>query len=260
MRSRSCLLVMLAALAAAPACSKILGIDGDVTLRDAGRPPNTVIGRAYVRSQMAAGDAEFPFDLSQAIIQALITDPTQASGYRVSVGTGNTDGTFTIPDVTDGATYLLKLISNDFGGSSYFETTLHELDYHLDLPIRLVPFPTVASPGTKVSFDVQGMTPFVNGPDDVYSSVEARSLSLGGLGYIPVPNKAQSLTVLHNWNGWLPDAALGDDFMVLHTRTIPVLSSQERKQRLTRVIDAFMPSGITIANGTTTNINGSWTA
>jgi cysteine-rich repeat protein len=249
-------------------CSNILGID-DVRLRDAGGggpdtgpPPNTVIGRSFTRHNTPAGMMEVPTDLSQVVVQALIVDPAQPAGYRVSVGTGRTDGTFTIPDVPDGAPFLLKL------NTSYFATTLHDLDRHFEFPLRGAPKPAELSAPTMVDFNVTNMTPFVNGPEGVFSRIEINSLNVGYQGQVFLDNNATALATSYDWeNGFsivstaipLPDATQGDDLTMLHLRDDRVPGGFGRKQVVTRVIDTFMPSGVTIANGATTNVAGSWT-
>ena len=113
-----------AALAGATGCSNLLGLDdpqladagtGDVDAPDApidgpdiDAPANMVTGRSYNRFMTATGVTEQPIDLSASVIQALIPDGNEPTGFRTATGSGGTDGTFTINDVPDGVTYTLR--------------------------------------------------------------------------------------------------------------------------------------------------------
>jgi cysteine-rich repeat protein len=204
---------------------------------------------------------DVPTDLTQSVIQALIEDATQPSGYRVLTGIDSADGSFTIRGVTDGVPYLMKL------DTSYYATTAHALDVRNEVPVRGPPPPTEASSLTKVQFNIQGMSPFVRGPEGTISHISIDSPNLGYQGrFEGLKNNASFLMVDYDWitgssaDGAhpLPDGSRGDDLVLSHLRTDRIVTPSFRKQRLTRSIDTALHPSVTIVDGATTNINGTW--
>ena len=67
------------------------------------------------------------------IIKAMIPDAAQPTGFLVVDGVGQADGTLSINPVPDGVEYYLRL------DRDYFVTTQHEIDFHLEYPVRADP-------------------------------------------------------------------------------------------------------------------------
>lgn len=266
----------LAALAAATGCSNLLGLD-DPQLADAGggpdatdapidgpdidAPSNTVTGRSYYRTTtVAAGVTEVPLDMTAAVIQALIPDPGQPSGYRVANGTGLADGTFTINDVPDGQTYLLKI------GRAYYHTSDHTIDQHFEIPSRYQP--ATSTGATTVAFNVDSMQPFVNGPAGTSDSLDVYSFAAGYQGFHQVAHNASTLVEPYDWrNGFgiafpgspLPDASLGDDLHVFHSRNTEESVAFGRKISVQRLVDWFDAGAVTVTDNTSTPVAGAFT-
>ena len=252
--ARACLMVVLAG------CANIIGI-GDVTLEgDAPPPPNTVIGRSFYRCVTATGTSDLPNDQSATIIQALLPDPAEPTGYRVIDGRGMADGTFRIDNVPDGVEYMLKL------GKEYFVTTAHAIDRHDEIARRCSPAPAVATSPTKVTFAVTGMQPFLNGPDRVFDEIEIDSFSTSYFGATTLQNTATSLAKAWEWTtdgsdplGSAPllDAAAMDDITVFHMREERIAGSKHPHD-FRHIMDVFQRSDVTLADGVPATITGTF--
>jgi len=249
-------------------CSKIIGI-GDVTLNgDAGGdglpppPANTVIGKSFNRCVTATGMADTPVDQSATIIQALLPDAAEPTGFRVVSGSGQADGTFRIDNVPDGMEYVLKI------GKQYFVTTVHSVEQRFDIPQRCAPAPAVASSPTPVTFNIGGMQTFQSGPDGVFDSIEIDSFNLLYQGQTETSNGASTFAKAFDWstqggnffNGTkpLPDASAMDDLTVQHLRTDQITSGAKRKHSFTHLVDILQRTDVTLTNGTPAAINGTF--
>jgi cysteine-rich repeat protein len=251
---RAALLVMLAG------CSRILGVN-DVTLGDGGSdsgpvtaPPNTVIGRSHNTCLQQSGPVDNPRDLSQAIVQALV--PNTTDGYSVVNGTGKADGSFTIGNVPDGVTYMLRL------GTFYFVTEQHVVDVRSQSVTRCDPKPATASAPTPVVLDVSGMAPYSAG-----DRLELDSLALGYQGLLPPGAFHRGDTAVHLTFDWsrgvttspLADTAAGDDLSVFHWQSENFLDpTVQRNRSVSRLVDWFQPTGIRLESGGSASISGSF--
>ncbi|HEY5949164.1 MAG TPA: hypothetical protein VIV40_26910 [Kofleriaceae bacterium] len=247
-------------------CSKILGID-DVTHVDGGAPPNTVIGRRYARYRTEAGPTDVPIDISSSIIKAMIPDATQPTGFRLVDGVGNADGTFSINPVPDGAEYYLRI------DRDYFVTTQHNVDFHIEYPLRGSPAPAGATSTTTINFNVTGMTPWRgNNAMDLDDQLEIDSFALMYTGNSAAADSSLVWNASYDWTtGFggiggpppLPDASQGDDLWLLHLRPsfeTDQFSITGRKHRTLKLIDVFNPPAQTLMNGSTTTISGAFKA
>jgi len=249
-------------------CSKILGI-GDVTRGDAGgdtdsAPPNTVIGRAYIRYKTPSGDIDVPRDLTASVIRALIPDTNEASGFRTVAGSGKADGTFTISPVPDGAEYYLGI------DRAYYVTTKHDIDHHYEYPLRGQPAPATATTSTTVNFALTNMTAWRQADAiALYDLIEVNSFALMYLGNnVTEKHGNVAWTEAYDWTSQgfsnlgnptpLPDAAQGDDLWVLHQRYDLLPGSFGRKHMVNRTIDTFSPAPITLTNGGSLTVNGAF--
>ena len=247
-------------------CSKLLGIN-DVTVGDGGTPdapPNTVIGKSYLRCDQTTGIVDVPTDISATIIQALLPDGSP-TGYHVVNGTGRSDGTFTINDVPDGIEYVLKL------DRSYFVLTTHVVDVHGEQPARCTPPPAIATTATPVTLNLTGMSAYVNhsnNPTLTNDTIEVDSFLLAYQGQTAASNNQVALNTTYDWksDGFsyanpaipLPDATLGDDVVVIHQRAEPFAGTFARKQQVTHLVDTFQATGVTLQNGVAATVTGAF--
>jgi len=251
-------------------CSSLLGIN-DVTLVDGGcgegAPPNTVIGTFRNRCQTVAGVVDAPFDLSTSIVQALLPDSTQPTGYRSVDGSGKVDGTFRIDNVPDGMEYLLKIKNTNSATITvqYFVTSVHNVDIHFEQPIRCTPAAPPLTAMTTADFAISGMQPY----NAVTDFIEVDSFNVGYSGTsFATANAATTYQEAYDWGGKgfkvaggplpLIDANAGDDLQVFHMRSEQVKSAIQRVHGFTHIIDAAMPTGITLTDGSTTPVNGTF--
>jgi cysteine-rich repeat protein len=262
---RALLVVLLAG------CSSILGIN-DVTLVDGGSgtegaPPNTVIGTFINRCTTPAGTMDAPFDLSTSIVQALLPDGTQTTGYRSVDGSGKADGTFRIDNVPDGIEYLLKIKNTNSATITvqYFVTSAHTIDIHFDGPIRCTPPATPLTAMTTASFNITGMQSYNANAD--FIEIDSFNVGYQGTSF----NTTQSATQYqeaYDWglNGFqiaggpipLLNANAGDDLQVFHMRTDQVKSPIQRVHGFTHILDSAMPTGITLTDGSTVPVNSTF--
>lgn len=215
----------------------------------------SVVGKLYGH---CPGNTERQTDLSSTPIEALVSDGS--GGHRGIAGVGRANGTFQIDGVPEGR-YLLHL-----GGLAYIDTDQRVIDDFGRLPIRCAPAPaTTAAAGTTVSFDLAGMTPFASGSDRI--DVGAMSL-----GYSPLlagtaaPADATSFTAPLPWVGNrasapLPDASFADDITVLHSRRLELPDTTGlRHFAITRLVDWFQTSAVTVRAGESTRVAGEFLA
>ncbi len=264
--------LLLAALVAATGCSNLLGLD-DPRLADAGTgdpdgpidgpdidaPANTVTGRSFNRFTHGTDVTEVPIDLSAAVIQALIPDGAQPTGFRTVSGTGQADGTFTINDVPDGMTYTLKI------GRNYYVTSDHTIDQHFDLPTR--PGAAVSTGTTSVALDIGSMTPYILGPDLTTDVIDIFSFGVAYQGQFEAQHAQTALAQSFDWSqGFgnvfgdrpLPDAAQNDGFFVFHSRNQDRDIGGGRRAYTTRILDWFDGGNITVADNASTPVQGTF--
>ncbi len=262
------------AVVALGGCSKILGIN-DVTIRDGGgddggggidAPPNTVVGKSFLRCLQVSGApaVDLTTDLSASIIAAMIPDGSP-TGYKVVSGTGSADGTFVIHDVPDGQEYLLKIDRN------YWVTTSHVIDDHGEEPFRCDPAIVPTTAPTNLAFSLTNMQPFADDesglPASVIDGIEIDSLALSYQNSVGGTSKATTYTAAVDWMTGFPfiggppgllDQTLGDDLEVVHTRTEPIVDQGGRPRRFTHVLDTFSATGVKLVNGVASPVAGAF--
>lgn len=264
---------LAAGLLASAGCSKILGLD-DVTRSDAGTtdidaaivaPPNTVVGKSTNRFLQVNGVKEAPRDMSAIVVAALIPDAAAPGKFTVVNGVGKADGTFTISPVPDGVEYILKL------DRSYFVTTQHVIDYHLDNGYRGDPTPTPLSGMAFYDFNITGLSRAVNGPEGVVDEMQINSFALGYQGDVTPPkNNATTLTTSYDWSTGLnfyglptsvPDPAQGDDVWLMQYRTENIINPSSKRGHTTRTLQsAFELPNLPLTSGAHTAETGAATA
>ncbi len=247
-------------------CSSLLGIE-DVTEETA--PPNTVIGTAATRCLQIGGFVEQPRDLSAASIRALIPDATDPSGFRTSLGTGTTDGTFRIDNVPDGVEYTFAL------DNAFYVTSQHLLDLHWDMATRCDPQAAVADVATPVTLAVTGSTPAIvqtkNRPTRDSYRVASTALAYSSSLDAPVDGETGTARTLdwltsNRFNDvppYLVDQAAGDDLTVTHHRTTrEPFSEFSPDQTMSRsvLLETMAATGVTLANGTPATVTGTYAA
>lgn len=126
MRNISTPIALSACLALFGCGSDASAIDPDAAVIDGmpapdAAPPGTITGSSIATYVTPTGEMDVPDDLSTTTIAALV--PDGAGGFTTYPGTGNADGTFSIPDVPSGVTYYLQA-----GDYFYLVTDLREID------------------------------------------------------------------------------------------------------------------------------------
>ena len=208
--------------------------------------PDLVTGRMVYRHVMAGGTTDEPLDLTNYQVAALIAD---GSSYTTLPGVGRSDGTFTIDGVPPGQPYLLKL------GRILSLTDQHDVTFAFHVARRPAVAPCLTS--TPVHFDVTASTPFVDG-----DAVTAFSISAGAnADLLPTTGTSQLQTTIDwatdsfNPDGLgplLPDATAGDDFRLVHRRTVPAATPND--MALDQILGSAEPSNVTLHDGTAATI------
>jgi hypothetical protein len=122
-------------------------------------------------------------------------------GYRVVPGIARDNGTFLIPDVPDGAPYMLHFL-NEANVPTFYATDQHDIDVLYERGSRCAPTPTYASSAMPVTFSFTGMTPYSNG-FAIGDSVDIDSFAIKYQGtqfWRDVADGATELTGVHNWD------------------------------------------------------------
>lgn len=118
-------------------------------------PPGTPVnGTDTTTNVLDSGPSVVPNDLTTNIIAALV--PNVLGGFTTIAGKGNTDGTFTIPNVPMG-TYYLQYGFPSFP-YNYVVTSAHQLDFGSDSLGR--PDVNYASGTTTYSPMLSGLSPW----------------------------------------------------------------------------------------------------
>lgn len=224
-----------------------------------GPPPNTVLGRLFQICPQPTGTVTLGADLSQSTVQALIPDPTAATGFRTQPGTARADGTFEIDGVPDHTTYLLQI------DNAFYVTDQHAIEISSLALGRCTPAPALPVGATPVTLDLTAMAAFDNRTTDG-DLLEVTSTAAGSL--VMVPNAQTGATAVHTTVDWtkspiptLPDAALGDDFIVQHLRRGTTFATAPRIQRSsTLLVDAFETNRVTVRAGAATTVSGAFSA
>ncbi|HEX3760098.1 MAG TPA: hypothetical protein VHW23_15385 [Kofleriaceae bacterium] len=209
--------------------------------------PSDVVGTMRTTCHDPSGDIDTSIDASKRAIQAYVPDASPA-GYRVVTGTGSADGSFVLPDVPAGVTYVLQISTGIPSERSYFATDQRALDVRFEHQGRCMPKPVPASATFSVTAVVTNRTPFgLQG-----EGVELDSFKLGfgtfaGNGALQLG--ADAMTATFSWpRGFaLVDAAAGDDLYVLHNRTDQGTDDTTGSSfTTTHIVDWFDATGTTL--------------
>lgn len=214
--------------------------------------PDRVNGRVHTTCHQILADVEQSTDLAAAVIQALVHDDSPA-GYRVVNGHGDVSGGFVIDQVPDGVVFTLRI--ND----DYYVTDQHVVDLRSETAVRCAPPPEQASSPTPVTLRMTGMTPFSTATDQI----DVDSLSVEYSNKVFPADGKTAIDMTFDWGtGFFPsllDAALGDELLVLHTRSEDVRDvSTLRTHSESRILDVFRTSEVTLHDGVPATIAGAF--
>jgi cysteine-rich repeat protein len=269
-------------------CNSLLGID-DLHLSDAGAdddvapdapvaPPDTVVGTSNVRYIALDGaTTQAPEDLSGWTVQAYIPDDTQTSGYRIVDGEGLADGTFSIADVPEDATYMLRLLAPELPGRPapvprFFVTDEHVLDLGYNVVGRADA--VLATQPSPFSLSITNMQPWVAGDQIVVDSFNSGSESYpmfwASLTNPPAVGATALSSMGFDWVesltyqpfGGLPalvDASKGDDLFITHTHVETIRpAGTSWEYVLERAVDVVRKDDVMQALGDQTAVSGAF--
>jgi len=245
-------------------CNAILGI-GDVHT-SAGNvdAPLPTVGTAEMANE----------DLTKYTIDVLVVDDSQPSGFRTIHATGTKDGTITVADVPDGATFLLELQSSSLPFPQYYVATRHDLDLGFVTVGRPDGVPTMnTSPigmtlsdmtawstgdelwadsfGNGSEVQIDKTTTFTNQPAKGATSLNASTFDWkAGYVYDPAGGTPRLL-----------DASKGDDLSIAHTTKFNVVDSGGSGfvTQATRLVDLYTSTGVMQQDGVQSDLNGAFT-
>lgn len=207
---------------------------------------STVTGRR-VRTHVAdAGEtSDTHVDLSAATIEALVPS-ADGTGYVTYPGSGNSDGTFTIPAVPEGVFYLLHYFNTDVPRHHYIRTAERSIDLSFYSGQRT----TAKTGATNTALTWSGVTGldtwaatdqllYYSADNELYLYGTAPATGSTAL------NLTQSLT-----GSLLPDSGAGDHVYVLQQRS----TTSANGVAALAVSKAVKLSDLTVADGATTSV------
>ena len=204
-------------------------------------------GRYHLRFITPTGVTDLPVNLSNATVSAL-----GAPNDTVYPGTGSSNGTFTIPDVPEGA-YYLKL------GKRYLVLTANDVDLSFDVHGRSTA--RAATSPTPLTFDVTSMAAWQSGDELQLSSpagTAAYFVNEAATSGAPVANDTALTGMMFDLSRAdvpvLIDSAEGDEL------TLTQLSTQTVDTRTYRsVARTFTPAPFSVTNGGAATLTGAFT-
>ncbi len=262
-------------------CNAILGIgdvhtsagSADAPLPTVDAPPNTVTATSVVTYVHADGTAEMANeDLSKYTIDVLVVDDSQPSGFRTIHATGTKDGTLTVSDVPEGATFALELQSPALKFPVYYFSTRHELDLGFVTVGRPDAVPTVNT--SPISLTLTDMTAWGTGDelwgDSFQNGSEQQIQTNPTLTNKPVKGATQLSSATFDWKvGYIYDPAggtprlldksKGDDLSIAHTTKFNVVDSSGFVSAATRIADLFTTTDVMQTDGVQVNVTGAFT-
>lgn len=212
--------------------------------------PDLVTGRRTTTYRTLIADETVPVDLSAAVVQALIPDESQASGFRTIDGTGNADGTFQLVGVEPGIEYYLKI------DDRYWVTSAHAIELHDELAARRDVSRTTIP--TAVTVDLAGLAPVRNGSAE-HDLLGLRSSIAGlyaewtaGEGATVSSTTLDWATTADGAGAPLPDTEAGDDLVAFQWRDRNDTSVRGASER--RLVAATALSGVRLTAGVAATI------
>lgn len=231
-------------------------------------PPRTsaITGRRFERCRQAPADVDLPIDLSPSYrtVQVLIPDPGP-SGYRVIKGTGQADGSFVVPDVPEGVTYVLQI------DLAYYETAERHIEIRSERTYRCSPPPQIADnlpEPVTVSYALDSMTEVSQyGQRGEWLDFTSLTFNFSSEGNLePLRTGDTSAAGSIDWRnighiGYPPmiDSAHGDDLLLLHRVWRWERDPEIRRVRIfTTIADWFDATGATLRSGQELSLTGSF--
>jgi len=142
-------------------CNDLLHIPSAAPLEPDAPLPG-VTGVAIDTYWQTASHMTLPRDLTQWQFSALVPNPDAAGGFDVYPGTGTRDGTFSIPGVPEGVTFMLKAV-NPAGITPsqrvrYFVGDRRQFDLGVDMLGR--PSPAMTTQTTNLVLNLENLKPY----------------------------------------------------------------------------------------------------
>jgi hypothetical protein len=236
------------------------------TLAPATSDPFTVIlghvrGSRIAHHRTHAGQVDVPADLSAFTIAAHVLQPDGSFTYYPGAGTDA--GTFEIPGVPHQPYYLQF-------NTVHLVTSARNVDF--DFKVQGRPDTEAAGPGTTLSMDLTGMSPWTSDPMDTLQVFSANAGtwigSIMDYGVYPAHgDTAINQTVDYTraateWGGTLPNAAKGDQVAFLHTNMrhtgFATTDGGVVDAYYLAAVDVFNTSTLTIQNGGDAGVSGAF--
>lgn len=202
---------------------------------------DVVAGTWRVGHRTAAGVTEVPVDLSTAVVQVLIRDEGEPTGFRIIDGTGRADGSFTVEGVPPGVEYYLKVGTGRI--VKYWITTHRApaiyVEYSSRADVQRV------TEETPVTLEVDDVVPFSNAPGHAIDFLAATSYSAEITATLPAIEGDTHVLTKFDWRSVsvsgpasMPDTTQGDDFHLVQVRERPVPTAFGRRPQVTTIVAA----------------------
>ena len=263
----------------AAGCNQVVGIgnvhsgSGEPGTPDGPPGPGALHGTSQITWLHPTGNpTTSPEDLTGYTIRALIVDDTATGGFRSIAGTGNADGTFSIP------------ASVDPGSEVYVELTrpgavTHAI-YRVDRDALDAGYPTLGHPGasitakTPITLDVGGLAAW-DAASDVFhlASYGAGADGSFPLGFAnqPLQGATSTATTTFDWSyatvadpGGAPpralDAADGDELWIAQLRRADLAETAPQTAQATTIASAVDVPSLAMTDGTPVTASGTMAA
>lgn len=140
-------------------CNDLLHIPSATPL-EPDAPLPSVTGVAIDTYWQTSSHMTQPRDLTQWEFSALVANPDAAGGFDVYPGTGTRDGTFSIPGVPEGVTFMLKAVNpaQVFQRIRYFVGNSRQFDLGVDMLGR--PNPAMTTQTTNLVLNLENLQPY----------------------------------------------------------------------------------------------------
>jgi hypothetical protein len=142
-------------------CNDLLHIPSATPL-EPDAPLPSVTGVAIDTYWQTASHMTLPRDLTQWQFSALVPNPDAAGGFDIYPGTGTNDGTFSIPGVPEGVTFMLKTVNPAAPAPSQRVRYYVGNSRHFDLGIDVLgrPNPAMTTQTTNLVLKLDNLQPY----------------------------------------------------------------------------------------------------
>jgi len=230
------------------ACSGSSGRHPDAA---ADAPPDvatrTMSGHDIIHLLTPTGSSDVPSNLSRATIEVLA-----APSFTAIYGTGNADGTFSVPDVPIGEYYFVAGTHYFVGSADTIDLDTHHVGRADDIFVNQP---------TNLTFTLTGMSAWQVGDEIEMYSPESGTLAFdleaAATSGAPVANDTALNGMVYDLRNasrnTAPSAAAGDTVTIAH------LSKATDGTRTYEALEqSFVPTGLEVANGGSASISGAF--